>query len=173
MFLQLVARPRCAGAVEYLVWTLTVVLLLIGLIGTLVPLLPGTTLILIGVVIHKLILPEALTWGVVAWVTAVWAVSIAADLVCTIVGTRIFGGTRWGMAGATGGAVAGMFFSLRALLLGTILGAVAAEKFGAHRSNADALRSGAGAAVGFVLSGIVRCGCGALMVALFLAAALS
>ena len=51
-------------------------------------------------------------------------------------------------------------------------GRSAAERLGAKRSNSDALRSGAGAALGFVLSGIVRFGCGAAMVALFLAASL-
>jgi uncharacterized protein YqgC (DUF456 family) len=159
--------------VDLLVWTLAIVLVIIGLVGTLVPLLPGTTLILIGVAVQKLLLPETLTWGVVAWIAAVWVVSILADILCTMAGARFFGGTKWGMAGATGGALAGMFFSLPALLLGTILGAVAAEKLGAKRSNSESLRAGAGAAVGFMLSGVVRFACGGLMVALFLMAALS
>ena len=99
-------------------------------------------------------------------------VSVLADIFCTLVGARLFGGSKWGMAGAGGGAMVGMFFSLPALILGSIIGAIAAEKLGAGRSDRDALRAGAGAAVGFILSAVVRFGCGAAMVALFLFAAI-
>ena len=36
----------------YLIWTLTTVLTLIGLAGVVIPLLPGTTLILLAMVVH-------------------------------------------------------------------------------------------------------------------------
>jgi uncharacterized protein YqgC (DUF456 family) len=96
-----------------------------------------------------------------------WFVSIVADIACTIIGTRLFGGSKWGMAGATGGAMVGMFLSLPALVLGTILGAVLAEKCVAKRSGQHALRAGAGAAVGFIVSVFARLGCALIMIALF------
>jgi uncharacterized protein YqgC (DUF456 family) len=158
--------------VEYFVWSLTALLMLVGLAGTFLPLLPGTLLILIAALIHKLLLPESISWIVFAWLAAFWVVSVLADIGCTLLGTRLFGGTKWGMAGAGGGAMVGMFFSLPALILGSILGAIAAEKLGAGRTNKEALRAGAGAAVGFILSTVVRCACGAAMIAFFLFAAL-
>lgn len=145
--------------------------MLVGLAGTLLPLLPGTLLILVAAVVHKLLLPASLTWDVIGWLTAIWVFSVAIDFVCTLLGTRLFGGTKWGMAGAGGGAMFGMFFSLPALLLGSILGAIAAEKVGAKRTNRDALRAGAGAAFGFVLSTAARFGCAVVMIALFVIAA--
>jgi uncharacterized protein YqgC (DUF456 family) len=71
------------------------------------------------------------------------------------------------MAGAGGGAVIGMFFSLPMLILGTVLGAVAAEKLIARKSHRASWMAGAGAAVGFLISTIGRLICAFLMIALF------
>lgn len=158
---------------ETATWILTSLLMLAGLAGVLVPLIPGTTLILLAAVVHKLILPESITWLTVGFVALFWVLSIAADFGGVILGTRLFGGSKWGMAGASGGAFVGMFFSLPALLLGTIFGALAAEKLMAKKTGRESLKAGAGAAVGFVISTIARLGCALVMITLFLIAALS
>lgn len=158
---------------EYFVWSLTILLMLVGLAGTFLPILPGTLLILLAALSHRLLLPDSISWVVFGWLTAFWVVSVLADIGCTLLGTRLFGGSKWGMAGAGGGAMVGMFFSLPAIILGSILGAIAAEKLGACRSDGDALRAGAGAAVGFIISSVVRFLCGAAMIAFFLIAALN
>lgn len=152
---------------DYAIWTLTTLLLLTGLVGSVVPLLPGTTLILVGAVLHKILLPQTVSTSAVVWIGVFWLFSVVADFVCTLIGTRLFGGTKWGMTGAGGGALVGMFFSLPALLLGTIFGAVAAEKLLGKRSDHDALKSGLGAALGFIASTIVRAFCASAMIALF------
>jgi uncharacterized protein YqgC (DUF456 family) len=157
---------------EIAVWSLTLILMLIGVAGVIVPLLPGTTLILAAVIIHKLILPADLTWLAIGFIALFWAISIVAEIAGVILGTKWFGGSKWGMAGATGGAFAGVFFSLPALLLGTIFGAIAAEKLLAKKTDRQALRAGLGAATGFVISTVARLGCAMVMIALFLIAML-
>jgi uncharacterized protein YqgC (DUF456 family) len=54
-----------------------------------------------------------------------------------------------------------------------MLGAVVAEKLVSKKTHGAALKSGVGAAVGFVISTIARFGCAAVMIALFLISALS
>lgn len=154
----------------YLVWTLTVVLTLIGLAGVVVPLLPGTTLILIAMVLHKLMLPGDLSWAVLGGIAGFWLLSVLVDFAGVLLGTRLFGGGKWGMAGATGGAFVGMFFSLPMLVLGTVLGAMAAEKLIAKKTNRESLLAGAGAAFGFLISTAGRLLCALAMIVLFLAA---
>ena len=149
------------------IWILVGLLLAAGFIGSIVPLLPGTTLMLGAVLLQKWLLPDTLPWTAVAWIAVAWLLSVAADFLCTILGTRLFGGTKWGMAGASGGALAGMFFSLPALLLGTMLGAVLAEKWGAKRTSAESLRAGAGAAVGFFLGTFARFACAMAILMLY------
>lgn len=152
---------------DILIWSLAILFILTGLIGCVVPLLPGTTLILAGVLLQKWLLPETLTWLAVGWIAAFWLLSVLADLGCTLLGTKLFGGGKWGMAGATGGALAGMFFSLAAVLFGTMLGAVVAEKWGGRKSSEEALRAGAGAALGFLLSGFAKLACALVMIGLY------
>lgn len=157
----------------YLIWTLTSVLVLIGLAGVVLPLLPGTTLILVAMIVHKLLLPNDLSWTIIAWIGGVWLLSVIVDFAGVVVGTRLFGGGKWGMAGAGGGAVIGMFFSFPMLILGTVLGAVAAEKLIAKKSHRQSWLAGAGAAVGFLISTIGRLLCALAMIALFLLAAIN
>jgi len=142
-------------------------MMLAGLVGSVVPLLPGTTLIFLGALLHKWLLGGTISWTAVIWIGVLWLFSVAADLGCTLIGTRLFGGGKWGMAGASGGALAGMFISLPALLLGTIFGAVLAEKFGAKRPDKDAFKAGVGAALGFLAGTIVRFAIALVMVAIY------
>ncbi len=135
--------------------------------------LPGTTFILLGVILQKILLPATISWTAVGWIALIWAVSVIADFLGIIIGTRVFGGSKWGMSGASGGAFIGMFFSLPALMLGTFLGAVAAEKLGAKKNHRQSFRSGVGATVGFLVSTVARFGCAIIMITLFLTAVLS
>ena len=108
----------------YLIWSLTFLLTLIGLAGVVIPLLPGTTLIFVAMIVHKLLLPGDVSWMVIGWIAGFWLLSVIVDFGGVLLGTRLFGGGKWGMVGAGGGALIGMFFSFPMLLLGTVLGAV-------------------------------------------------
>lgn len=158
---------------DVLTWCLTITLMVIGLVGVIVPLLPGTTLILAAAILHKLLLPADLSWMAVGFVALFWLFSILADFGGVIVGTRLFGGSKWGMAGASGGAFIGVFISLPALLLGTIFGAMAAEKLIAKKSGRESLKAGIGAATGFIISTVARCACAVMMIGLFAIAVFS
>ena len=153
-------------------WCLSLTLMLVGFVGVVVPLLPGTTLILLAAIVHKLLLPADLSWLAVGFIGLFWIASIVADFGGVVLGTRWFGGSRWGMAGASGGALVGVFFSLPALLFGTIFGAIAAEKLFAKKTDGAALKAGLGAATGFVISTVARLACAVVMIALFLIATL-
>jgi uncharacterized protein YqgC (DUF456 family) len=119
-------------------------------------------------VLHKLLLPDSVAWSAIGWIGAIWFISVVVDFVGVLIGTKLFGGGRWGMAGASAGAIVGMFFSLPALFLGTIFGAVVAERYVAKKTHRESLLAGAGAAFGFLLSSAGRLVCGVLMIVLFL-----
>ena len=86
--------------------------------------LPGTALIMAAAFGYKLMLPDHLSWLALALIGGVWLFSILADYAGVLLGTRWFGGSNWGLAGAGGGTLIGMFFSLRAMVLGAIFGAI-------------------------------------------------
>jgi len=153
-------------------WSLTVLLLAGGLVGAVMPLLPGTTLILAGVVLHKLLAPASLSWLVVAWVALLWLLSLVLEVTGVMLGTRLGGGSKWGMVGAGGGALAGALVSVPALLLGTMLGAILAERVARKRNFRELLLAGMGAGLGFAFSYLSRLACALTMIGVFILAAL-
>ena len=55
-----------------------------------------------------LLLPADLSWLVIGFIALFWLLSIVADFGGVILGTRWFGGSKWGMAGASDGAFGGL-----------------------------------------------------------------
>ncbi|RRJ97151.1 DUF456 domain-containing protein [Opitutaceae bacterium TAV4] len=157
-----------AASYPFLIWTLTGVCILIGLAGVVLPVLPGTTMILIGMAVHQWLLPEmGPGWGSIGVIAVVWLVSVVGEFLSALIGTRLFGGSNWGAAGATGGALVGVFFSLPIMLLGTVLGAMVAEHCVAKKDTRTTLLAGVGAATGFVIATIIKGVCAAGMIAVF------
>lgn len=149
------------------VWILTVGLMLVGLVGVVLPLVPGTLLILLGAVAHKLLLPGSLSWTVIGFLAGFWLLSMVADFGGVLIGTRWFGGSKWGMAGAGAGGLIGAFISFPALVLGTVFGATAAERFLGRKTPRASFKAGLGAATGFVISTAARLACAVMMITLF------
>jgi uncharacterized protein YqgC (DUF456 family) len=116
-------------------WSMTLVLMAVGLIGTVLPIFPGTTVILAAAIIHRLMLGPAksIGWFSIALLIALTFVSYALDLLGGSYGARRFGATAWGVAGAVVGAIIGLFFGLPGLLVGPIIGAIVGEIIGGKR----------------------------------------
>ncbi len=151
------------------VWTLTICLLLVGLIGSVVPFLPGPLLIFAAGIIHTVLLPDAgmSVWGFVVLSLGI-VLSYVIDFVSGAMGARWFGASRWGIAGVFIGGIVGMFFVPVGLILGPLLGGVAFELIFAKKRLQPAAKSAwgslLGTGVGLVLRLIVALG----MVAAFL-----
>lgn len=114
-------------------WTLTVLLIVVGIVGTFLPLLPGTTLILAGAVVHKIAFPSGphtITWITVIGLVVLTLATYAVDFVSGAVGAKYFGATRWGAIGGFIGAIVGMFFFPLGLFVGPLLGVLLGEVIG-------------------------------------------
>jgi uncharacterized protein YqgC (DUF456 family) len=137
-------------------YVIGILLVLVGLIGLVVPVLPGSPLIFLGVL--------AVAWadgftrigptGLV--VTGVLASLIfIADYVAGAVGAKAFGSSWWGLLGAFLGLIAGLPLGLPGLILGPIVGAVVLEYF-KEPDFKRAGKVGLGTLVGFVLGTAVK-----------------
>src|SRR5256886_15861679 len=134
---------------ELLWWFITIVLFAVGLIGTIVPVLPGTTIILAAVVIHRLMLgPEkSVGWRILSILVVLTLATYALDFLGGYFGAKYFGATKWGTVGAILGALVGLFFGILGLFVGPVIGAVAGEFIGGKRM-IDAGRAGWGGLLG-------------------------
>jgi len=110
-------------------WILTVLLMLIGLAGTVIPLLPGTALILTGAVIHRLALgaEHSVGWWTLLALTLLMILSHVLELLSGSLGAKYFGATRWGAIGGILGGLVGIFFGLAGLIAGPLLGVLIGE----------------------------------------------
>src|SRR5262245_17146376 len=129
-------------------------LMLVGLVGSALPLVPGTPLILAGAVVYAFatdFTPIGVGRLVVLTMLAITAMALAH--VASALGVRGAGGSRWAMVGALVGAIVGLAAPPLGLLFGPLLGAIAVELWRTHRL-AESIRVGVGAVVG-VLAGIV------------------
>lgn len=134
-------------------WLVTSCLLLAGLVGCVLPVLPGHLIILIGVIAHRLMSgPEesGLKWWSFLILVVLMAVSQAFEMVSGAAGAKWFGGTRWGVIGALVGSIAGLFFLPIGLLAGPLAGAVVFEMAFAKKETKPAMVSGVGSVVGTV-----------------------
>lgn len=153
------------------VWFVTISLLVIGLVGCVVPVLPGHLVILAGAVGYRLMVgPSAgIAWWGFAILVLLMAVSQAFEIVSGSLGAKWFGGSRWGAVGALVGAVVGLFFLPFGLLVGPLAGAFGFEFLFAKRNTRQSTVSGVGSVVGTLAGMGFKVVVGVLMVAWFLA----
>jgi uncharacterized protein YqgC (DUF456 family) len=157
-----------AGVV--VLWVLAVGLVLVGIVGTLVPGLPGAILVFAGLVLAAWIDGFARVGsGTLIGLAVLTLVAYALDFVATAVGARRFGTSWWGILGALAGVLGGLVFGLVGLLVGPFLGAFAAELI-ARRDARQAVRAGLGAWLGLLLGTAGRLGLVLAMVATFVVA---
>lgn len=157
---------------ELLCWTLTLVLMAIGLIGTVLSAIPGTALIFGAAVLHRVLLGpgKSVGWFTLLVLALLLALSVLVDFAGGWLGAKRFGASRWGMTGAFLGALVGIFFGFIGLLIGPIVGALAGELL-AGRKLVEAGRASWGALLGNLAASLGKLVIGLVMVSWFLIAA--
>jgi len=150
-------------------WLITIVLFAVGLIGTVLPVIPGTTIILAAAVIHRIMLgaEKSVGWWSIAILAALTLLTYLLDFLSGYFGAKYFGATKWGMFGAVLGAIVGLFFGVIGLFVGPVIGAVAGE-FIAGKRMIDAGRAGWGSLLGNLSGMIGKLLIGLTMVIIFL-----
>lgn len=139
------------------IWTSVILLLVIGFLGTFLPVLPGTTLILAGACLFYFAMgweSSGLAWQGLVFIGFLYTLSILLDWVSGALGAKWFGSSKWGIIGAIIGGVVGIFFGIPGLILGPIAGVFLFEIFFAKKQVKEASNSTVGTVVGG-LAGIV------------------
>ena len=123
-------------SVEGPLLALTLVLMVVGLLGSVLPGLPGVTLIFLSALVYALLTDFRTVGAAVLVALFIFAaLALVVDFVATSYGARRFGASNWGtLGGAIGGiagALVGLLFlgigSLFGLILGTIAGVFLGE----------------------------------------------
>ncbi len=151
-----------------ILWTLSVILVTLGIAGLVLPVIPGPLVIFAGL-------------GLAAWaerfthvgtftlvILALLAViATSVDFLAGVFGAKHFGASRNAMAGAAAGAVVGLFFGLPGIIAGPFIGAVIGE-LAARKNFQAAGMAGMGAWLGMVVGAAAKVAIGFAMIGIFL-----
>lgn len=152
---------------DILLYSLSVLLVLAGLAGTVFPALPGLPLMLSGFALAGWVDDfqhvGALTLGMLALLAVI---GLAIDFVAGLLGAKSTGASRQALWGAFIGSLVGLFFALPGVILGPLIGAAIGE-FLARRDVYQAGKVGIGTFLGFVVGTVAKIGCAFAMLATF------
>jgi uncharacterized protein YqgC (DUF456 family) len=137
---------------DYLLLTSGIIFLILGIIGCLVPVLPGPPFSFLAIIMLHLSKFGDFSSTTLIILGAIAAIVTLLDYVVPVWGTRKFGGTKYGARGATVGLVIGLFLGPAGIIIGPLIGAFVGEMIFRDDIN-YALKAGFGSLLGF-LAGI-------------------
>ena len=153
-----------------LLWILAYTLMVAGVIGTVVPLLPGTLLVWAGIVLGAWIDDfTRVGWGTLIVITILAIAAWVLDYVAGLLGAKKAGASRLAIVGAAAGMIAGLFMGFVGVLFMPLVGATIGE-FIARRNQSGAVKVGIATWLGIILGLIAKVVIAFVMIGVFLAA---
>lgn len=141
---------------DYVLIAFGIILILSGILGCVVPIIPGPPLSYIGLLLlhfterYQFSSKFLIVWAVIT------VVVYALDFIVPIWGTKKFGGSKRGVWGSIIGLIIGMFiFPPIGIIIGPFIGAVVGELTSGKESK-EALKSGFGSFLGFLIGTLLK-----------------
>jgi len=137
----------------------TTLLFMVGLAGTILPIMPGGLLVWVGIIIYKLWMGDgaAPPWWFVFTSGGLVLMSYLFDIVSGAWGVKKFGGTWRGAVGALIGGFVGFFIPppIVWLIIGPVIGAIIGELIGGSKIH-QAGKAGVGTVAGAIVGAIAK-----------------
>jgi len=151
-------------------WILSTALILLGLAGIVLPALPGTALVLAGIVLGAWIDDfTRVGWFTVAVVAVLAVLAWAMDYVAAVLGAKRVGASRQALIGAALGTVAGIFMGIVGVLVLPLVGAAAGE-FMARGEHGRALHVGVATWIGLLAGMLAKFVLAFIMIGIYVVA---
>jgi hypothetical protein len=139
-------------------------LILLGLAGCVLPVLPGPPLSFVGLLLLALInhfLPPLTPTLIIVMAIITLAVTVA-EYILPLVSAKRYGASKWGIWGSVLGMAIGIFFSPFGMLLGAFIGAVAVEWL-VQKEKGRAIKAGWGVFIGSLVGTALKLGASGMM----------
>jgi uncharacterized protein YqgC (DUF456 family) len=150
-----------------MLWLLAGLLVLVGIAGTVLPMLPGVPLVFAGLLLGAWLDGfQHVGWPVIVVLGVLTVLSLLVDFAGASLGAKRAGASRAAVIGAGVGTLVGLFFGLPGLLVGPFVGA-AVGQYVVRRDVVEAGRAGFGAWIGFLLGSLAKLALAVIMVVIF------
>ncbi len=148
-------------------WILAIALIVIGLVGTVLPGIPGAVAVFGGMLLAAWIDDfQRVGWVTLTLLGVLMALTFVFDIVGGLIGAKRVGASRLALLGAAVGSVIGLFFGLIGILIAPFVGAVVGE-FISRRQLGPAARVGLATWIGLVLGSLAKVALVFAMLAVF------
>ena len=148
---------------------LTMLIMLVGLAGTILPMIPGLPIMWVGALVYAILTGfEEVGWTYLIVFGALTAVVQLLDYVANLYGAKKMGASGWGIFGAFVGMLVGLFTGgVIGLLVGSFAGAVLGEVL-VGKKGSQALKAGVGTFLGFLGGTLIKFVVGCAMLGVFI-----
>jgi uncharacterized protein YqgC (DUF456 family) len=159
-------------ATDVALWILSIGLMVVGLAGAVLPVLPGAGLVLAGTVLGAWIDDFQRVGGwTVGVLVLLAALSFVLDYVAGMLGAKKAGASKQALIGAAVGTVAGLFLGFIGVLVLPFVGAAAGEYL-ARRDHRAAARVGLATGIGLIVALVAKVVIAFVMIGIFVVALL-
>lgn len=132
-------------------------LMLIGILGSILPVIPGTPISWLGLVVLFLAPSMEFDWTFIIITGVVATVIYILDYIIPAIGTKKFGGSRAGAWGTIIGLIVGIIAPIPlGILIGPFLGALVGELAFNQTDGPKALKAAFGSFIGFLASTFMK-----------------
>ena len=157
------------GIWEIILFAISIIIMLAGMAGIIVPIIPSIPLIWLGSFIYAIFTHfEKITWVVLLIFALLTIFSIVLENIGNVYGAKRFGATKWGIIGSIVGTGVGFYTGGPVgLILGPVIGTIIFEFIGG-KGYKGAFKSGLGNFVGFLGGSILKFIVGLAMIIVFI-----
>ncbi len=143
---------------EWLLWTMTIFLMALGILGTLLPFLPGVFLVVLAAFIHifPALNPHPISYFDFGIIFFLFVLTLGVDFFFGFIGAKVGGVTRAGLVMGIFGMIFGLFLGPWGIILGPLVGVFIGEYILSNKTTPGALRATAGYVVGNVAGMILK-----------------
>lgn len=140
---------------EWLWIILGIILVVVGIVGSVLPLIPGPPIAYIGLIMQQLRDPEPFSLRFLLIWLGIVIISLVLDYLVPAWGTKKFGDTKYGVWGSTIGFILAFWMGPWGVIIGPFIGAFLGEMIGGQDSR-KSLRAAWGSFVGFLIGSLIK-----------------
>ena len=134
---------------------LSFVFMIVGIIGSVIPVLPGPLSSWFGLFLFSNISKVEVESEILIFCLIIGLIIFVLDYIIPIYTSKKFGASKYGIVGASIGTLIGLFLPPFGIIIGALIGAITGELF-LNKNFEKSIKAAAGVFLGFIISGFTK-----------------